>query len=72
MIGFLRRLSDDRYRRANKRRRTEEIMGWVCVPVLIMVVWFGLKGWDDLMAQRQPQLREQVTPAGVEVVPLRR
>ncbi len=72
MIGYFRRLSDDRYRRATKRRRTEEIMGWVCVPVLIMIVWFGLKGWDDLMAERQPKQREQVMPAGVEVVPLRR
>jgi hypothetical protein len=72
VIGFLRRLSDERYRRASKRRRTEEIMGWICVPVLIVVVWFSVKGWDDLMAERQPKGREQIMPAGVETVPLRR
>jgi hypothetical protein len=72
VIGFFRRLSDERYRRATKRRRTEEIMGWICVPVLIMIVWFGMKGWDDLMAERQPKQREQVVPVGVETVPLRR
>ncbi len=72
MIGFLRRLSDDRYKRASKRRRTEEIMGWICVPVLIMVTWFAFKGWDELMAERQPKGREQIIPAGVETVPLRR
>jgi hypothetical protein len=72
VIGFFRRLSDERYKRANKRRRTEEIMGWICVPVLIMIVWFSFKGWDDLMAERQPKGRELVVPAGVETVPLRR
>ena len=72
MIGYFRRLSDERYRRASKRRRTEEIMGWICVPVLIVVVWFAFKGWDDLMAERQPKGRDQAVPASVTSAPLRR
>jgi hypothetical protein len=48
VIGFLRRLSDDRYRRAERRRRTEEIMGWVCVPVIVVVAWFAWQAWEDV------------------------
>jgi hypothetical protein len=72
VIGFLRRISDDRYKRATKRRRTEEIMGWICVPVLIMIVWFSFKGWDELVAERQPKGRDQAVPASVTTAPLRR
>jgi hypothetical protein len=72
VIGYFKRLSDERYRRASKRRRTEEIMGWICVPVLIVVVWFAFKGWDDLMAERQPKGLDQALPASVTSAPLRR
>jgi predicted negative regulator of RcsB-dependent stress response len=48
VIGYFRRLSDERYRRALKRRRTEEIMGWVCVPVLLMIGWIGWQAWQEI------------------------
>jgi hypothetical protein len=54
VIGYFRRLSDDRYRRAQKRRRTEEIMGWVCVPVLLVIAWFSWKAWEEMNPGRPP------------------
>lgn len=71
MIRYLRRISDERRRRALKRRRTEEIMGWICVPLIVMLGWYGYKGWEELMAERQPHYRESVMPATVNTVPLR-
>lgn len=72
MIRYLQRISDDRYRRALKRRRIEEVMGWVCVPLILMLVWFAWKGWDQVIADRQPQLRDVFTPASIGEPPLRR
>jgi predicted negative regulator of RcsB-dependent stress response len=62
VIGFLRRLSDDRYRRAQKRRRTEEIMGWICVPLLLFVGWFGWQAWEQANPGR-PQGADTVLPS---------
>lgn len=70
MFGYLRRLSDERYRRTVKRRRTEEIMGWICVPLIVMFVWIGWKAWDQILTDR-PQTRELVLPATVGA-PLRK
>jgi hypothetical protein len=67
VIGFFRRLSDERYRRTLKRRRTEEIMGWICVPVILVVGWYSWKAWDQAVAER-PQLREQLLPASGTVL----
>jgi hypothetical protein len=47
VIGLFRRIRDDRYRRAERRRRTEEIMGWICVPVLLFIGWFAFKAWEE-------------------------
>jgi hypothetical protein len=60
VIGFFRRLRDDRYRRANNRRRTEEIMGWICVPLIVFLGWAGLRAWEEANASR--------TGAGPEVL----
>ncbi len=46
-------------------------MGWVCVPLLVMLGWYAFKGYEDLMAERQPQFREAVMPTNVTAVPLR-
>jgi hypothetical protein len=66
VTGFFKRLSDDRYRRASNRRRTEEIMGWICVPIILVICWFGWKAWEQMLAER-PQLREQIMPSTVGV-----
>jgi predicted negative regulator of RcsB-dependent stress response len=70
VIGFFRRLSDERYRRAMKRRRTEEIMGWICVPVLLVIAWFSWQAWDQAVADR-PQLRDQLNPITPAATPRR-
>jgi hypothetical protein len=72
VIGFLRRFSEQRYQRAEKRRRTEEIMGWICVPVLLVLGWYAWKGWEQVVADRQQPAREQVMPATLGAAPLRR
>jgi hypothetical protein len=72
VIGYFRRLSEERYRRAQKRRRTEEIMGWICVPIIVVIGWYGWKGWEQVVADRQPTFREQPAPATVGSAPLRR
>ena len=72
MIGYFRRLSEERYRRAQRRRRTEEIMGWICVPVIIAIGWYGWKAWEQVVADRQPAAREQTSPAAVGNAPQRR
>ncbi len=46
-------------------------MGWVCVPLLVMLGWYSWKGWEELVAERQPVVREAVMPANVTAVPLR-
>lgn len=66
MISYFRRLSEERYRRASSRRRTEEIMGWVCVPVLVIIGWYSWSAWEQMMAER-PQLREQIMPSIVGI-----
>ena len=66
MIRYFRRLSEERYRRASSRRRTEEIMGWVCVPVLVIIGWYSWSAWEQMMAER-PQLREQIMPSTVGI-----
>jgi hypothetical protein len=71
VIGFFRRVSDERYKRATKRRRTEEIMGWICVPLLIMLGWYVFQAYERLMADRSQPAREQVLPSGVGAPPLR-
>jgi hypothetical protein len=72
VIGFFRRFSEQRFQRAEKRRRTEEVMGWICVPVLLVLGWYAWKGWEQVVADRQPPVREQVMPANVGSAPLRR
>jgi hypothetical protein len=64
-------MSEERRRRAHRRRRTEEIMGWVCVPLFVMLGWYAWRGWEEFVAERQPQFREAVMPANVTAVPLR-
>jgi hypothetical protein len=71
VISYLRRVSEERYQRAQRRRRTEEIMGWICVPLIVMVGLYAWKGWEQMVADRQPQLRETVTPAVIGAAPLR-
>jgi hypothetical protein len=72
VIGYFRRISEERYRRAQRRRRTEEIMGWICVPVILAIGWYGWKGWEQVVADRQPTYREQASPATLGSTPLRR
>jgi hypothetical protein len=62
VIGFLRRLGDERARRAHKRRRTEEIMGWICVPVILVLGWYSWKAFEEATTTR-PDLREIFVPS---------
>jgi hypothetical protein len=71
VISYLRRISDERYRRAQRRRRAEEIMGWICVPLIILVGWYAWKGWEQMVAERQPQLRDVAVPASIGAPPSR-
>ena len=43
-------------------------MGWICVPLILMVGWYAWKGWEQLVADRQPQFRE-VAPASIGAPP---
>jgi hypothetical protein len=64
VIGFLRRIRDDRYRRANNRRRTEEIMGWICVPLILFLGWSAFRAWDEVNAARASAAPpEQIIPS---------
>jgi cytoskeletal protein RodZ len=74
VIGFFQRWGDARYARQQKRRRTEEIMGWVCVPVFLVVGWIGYNAMQQFQSERsqektsQPQTiqsSQQTTPAGM-------
>jgi hypothetical protein len=67
VIGFFQRWSDARYRRAANRRRTEEIMGWICVPVILVVGWYAWSAWEQVLAER-PQLREQSAPINTGIL----
>ena len=66
MIGFFRRWGDERARRAYKRRRTEEIMGWICVPVILVLGWYSWKAFEHATAAR-PELREIFTPSTTSI-----
>jgi hypothetical protein len=67
VTGFFRRWSDESYRRASRRRRTEEIMGWICVPVIIVIGWSGWQAWDQIVADRG-QSRDVVIPAAADIL----
>lgn len=51
---MFRRMRDEHYRRAYRRRRTEEIMGWICVPLLVFVGWTAFQLWEDVNSSRRP------------------
>lgn len=68
MIRYLRRIGEERYQRGVRRRRTEELMGWICVPLIIMVGWYAWRGYEQMVADRQPQWRE-ATPAAIGAPP---
>jgi predicted negative regulator of RcsB-dependent stress response len=69
VIGFFQRWGDARYERAMKRRRTEEIMGWVCVPIFVVVGYFGWTAFQQVQSERTQHAREQVvTPAATSVI----
>jgi hypothetical protein len=67
VIGFLKRIQDDRYRRAAKRRRTEELMGWICVPILVFLGWMALRTWDEMNVARGPTIPETIIPATTSI-----
>jgi hypothetical protein len=62
-------MRDEHLWRAHRRRRTEEIMGWICVPVILVICYVGWQAWDQIASER-PQLRDArpvpfgVTPVG--------
>ncbi|MGL4634693.1 MAG: hypothetical protein ACRCWF_01825 [Beijerinckiaceae bacterium] len=41
-------------------------MGWICVPVLVVIGWYTWSAWDQMMAER-PQLKEQIMPSTVGI-----
>jgi hypothetical protein len=45
-----------------KRRRTEEAMAWICVPVIVVVAWFAWKGWEELNPGR-PAGNDMILPS---------
>ncbi len=46
-------------------------MGWICVPLIILVGWYAWKGWEQMVAERQPQLRDVAVPASIGAPPSR-
>ncbi|MGL5114020.1 MAG: hypothetical protein ACRC7C_01735 [Beijerinckiaceae bacterium] len=59
-------MREDHFRRADNRRRTEEVMGWFCVPVILILGWLGFQAWEEAVAARQtPAAQQAVTPARV-------
>jgi hypothetical protein len=63
VIGFFRRIREDRYRRASNRRRTEEIMGWICVPLILFLGWSAFRAWEEMNAGRASAGPEPVFPS---------
>jgi hypothetical protein len=63
VIGFIRRIREDRDRRASNRRRTEEIMGWICVPLIVFLGWMGLRAWEEVNASRASNAPEPIIPS---------
>jgi hypothetical protein len=48
------------YARSVRRRRTEEVMGWICVPLMCGLVYIGYSAYDNAMTERAKP-REQRT-----------
>lgn len=47
-----------RYERRQKRRRTEEIMSWVLLPMIVVVIYFvGVVAWTNLR-EAMPSLND--------------
>lgn len=47
-----------RYERRLKRRRTEELMSWVLLPMIVVVVYFvGVVAWTNLR-EAMPSLND--------------
>jgi hypothetical protein len=44
-VGSLRRWRDNHERRARRRRRSEEIISWICVP---LILFLGMLIWREL------------------------
>jgi hypothetical protein len=63
VIGFFRRIREDRDRRAYNRRRTEEIMGWICVPIILVLGWTALRAWEEMGASRASNAPEPIIPS---------
>jgi hypothetical protein len=59
-------MREDRWRRAHQRRRTEEIMGWICVPVILVVAWFGWKAYEEANPGR-PSGTDAVIPSTTSI-----
>ncbi len=60
-------MREERYRRALRRRRTEEIMGWICVPLIIFVGWYAFKAWEERNLVR-PSASEPAQPAAATIL----
>lgn len=69
MIGGFRRWYDQHERRAARRRRTEEIIAWICVPLIVVMGLYVWRIWDDYIAARDPLRQPAAVPAGVTPLP---
>jgi hypothetical protein len=54
VFGAYRNWQQNRDRRALRRRRTEEILGWICVPLLVLLGWQIWVAIDTELASRGP------------------
>jgi hypothetical protein len=69
VIRSWRNWRDAHERRARNRRRTEEILSWICVPLFVVVGWYVWEAWEREVASRFPQ--EQQRPAGEQARQIR-
>jgi hypothetical protein len=67
VIGFFQRWNDARYYRQQKRRRTEEIMGWLCLPVFLFIGWVGFSAFQQFQADRSQDRQIQPTQQAAPV-----
>jgi hypothetical protein len=68
VIGAWRNWRDAHERRARNRRRTEELLAWICVPLLLVLGWYIWEAWEREVASRIPPAVQQVPSGNVRPV----
>jgi hypothetical protein len=68
VFGVWGRWRDAHEKRARARRRTEEVLAWICVPAFLMLGYYVWEAWEREVASRVPAAQEQRPVNGVRPV----